>query len=102
MISMIYSNLLGWWVVSISWSALFLIAVSFYLYWKKRPHQGARGLSSIFNDFVFVWVLAGLLILYIVTVNNSSSMVFAVGNVIVEVVLIVYTLKNRSKKTEAS
>lgn len=101
MISMIYSNLLIWWIVSISWSALFLIAVSFYLYWKKRPRQRSGGRSSILNDFVFVWVLAGLLILYIVTINNRSSIVFAAGNISVEVVLILYTIKNRSRKTPA-
>ena len=98
---MAYSNLLTWWIVSISWSALFLIAVSFYLYWKSRiPHTGlSRGILGIAKDFVFVWVLAALLILYIATINNSSSILFAAGNIVVEVVLIFYTVKNRGKRS---
>ena len=94
-----YSNLMNWWMISISWSALFLIAVSFYLYWKRKPHsEFSRGLAGKAKDFVFVWILTSLLILYIFTINNSSAIVFAAGNIIVELVLVIYTIRNRSKK----
>jgi len=97
---MAYSNLLTWWIVSISWSALFLIAVSFYLYWRSRSrHTGfSKGVLGKAKDFVFVWILAALLILYIVTINNSSSIVFAAGNVVVEIVLVIYTVRNRARR----
>jgi len=97
---MAYSSLLTWWIVSISWSALFLIAVSFFLYWKSRVHHtGFSGMLGVVKDFVFVWVLAALLILYIVTINNSSSLLFVAGNIVVEIVLIFYTVKNRGKRS---
>ena len=100
---MIYSNLLNWWMISISWSALFLIAVSFYLYWKRRPQSGfSSGILGKAKDFIFVWVLTCLLILYIFTINNSSAMIFAAGNIIVEAILVVYTVRNRGKKTQSN
>jgi len=54
------------------------------------------------RDFVFVWVLFGLLALYIVSINISSAILFAAGNIFTEIVLIVYTVKNRtrSEKTQ--
>ena len=48
------------------------------------------------NDFVFVIVLAALLGLYIVSIDRASSLIFAAGNIIVEVILVVYTVKNQS------
>jgi len=100
---MIYSNLLNWWMISISWSALFLIAVSFYLYWKSRPRSGfSRGILGKARDFIFVWILTALLILYIFTINNSSAIIFAVGNIAVEIVLVIYSIRNRSKKTQSN
>jgi len=90
-------------MISISWSALFLIAVSFYLYWKRRPQSGfSLGIVGKAKDFIFVWILASLLILYIFTINNNSAMIFAAGNIIVEIVLVVYTVRNRGKKTQAN
>ena len=97
---MIYENLLTWWMISISWSALFLIAVSFYLYWKRSPQLGfSRGIIGKAKDFMFVWILTSLLILYIFTINNSSAVIFAAGNIVVEIVLVVYTVRNRGRKT---
>jgi len=98
---MAYSNLLIWWIISISWSALFLIAVSFYLYWRSRSRHTdfSKGVMGIAKDFLFVWILAALLILYIVTINNSSSVIFAAGNVVVEIVLVIYTVRNRVKRS---
>lgn len=91
-----HSLLLLWWTISISWSALFLVVVSLYLYWdrRKRHPQGAQTPSRFSTDFVFVWVLIGLLALYIVSIYRSSSTVFVAGNVIVEIVLIVYAIRN--------
>ena len=94
-----YSDLLGWWSISITWSAVFLIGVSLYLYWdrRKRFTEGTRIFSRVkLKDFVFVWVLAGLLGLYIVSIYRTSSLVFAAGNLIVEAILVVYTIRNKS------
>jgi hypothetical protein len=56
--------------------------------------------SRILTDFVFVWVLLGLLVFYIVSINIGSAAIFAVGNIIVEILLLVYLFKN--KQTESS
>ncbi len=47
-----------------------------------------------------VWVLLGLLVLYIVSINQGSAVMFAAGNLLVEALLLGYILKNRSKRTE--
>ena len=52
------------------------------------------------KDFVFVWVLLGLLIFYIVSIQIGSVLIFAAGNILVEVLLIAYLLRNRTKKSE--
>jgi uncharacterized membrane protein len=94
-----YSDLLDWWTISISWSTAFLIAVSLYLYWdrRKRLTEGTRILNRItLRHFVFVWVLAGLLGLYIVSIYRGSSTVFVAGNLVVEAILVVYSVRNRS------
>lgn len=93
-----YSDLLLWWSVSISWSAVFLIAVSLYLYWdrRRRHPEGSQILNRFrLSDFVFVWVLAGLLGLYIVSIYRGSSLIFAAGNIAVEIILVVYTFRNK-------
>jgi heme/copper-type cytochrome/quinol oxidase subunit 2 len=92
-----HSLLLFWWTISISWSALFLVLVSLYLYWdrRKRHPQGSQVPSRFSSDFVFVWVLIGLLALYIVSIYRSSSTVFVAGNVVVEFALILYAIRNR-------
>ena len=91
------SNLLFLWALSISWSAVFLIAVSVYLY-ARRKHRTPEKASTHFrlNDFVFVFVLAALLGLYIASIDRASSFIFAAGNLIVEAILVVYTVKNKS------
>jgi hypothetical protein len=52
------------------------------------------------TDFIFVWVLLGLLIFYIVSINIGSATVFAAGNIFVEALLVAYLLKNRKRKSE--
>ena len=89
-----YSGLLIWWVISISWSIAFLIAVSFYLY-ARRKKTAEDSVRGRLGDFVFVFVLLGLLALYIVSINRASSVIFALGNIVVEVVLVFYTMRNR-------
>ena len=59
----------------------------------------SAGLKGKAIDFIFVWVLAGLLALYIFTINNSSATIFAVGNIVVELILVVYTVKHRVRKS---
>jgi cbb3-type cytochrome oxidase subunit 3 len=91
------SNLLFLWALSISWSAIFLIAVSVYLYARRKHRAPDKAATRIrLNDFVFVIVLAALLGLYIVSIERASSLIFAAGNIIVEVILVAYTVKNKS------
>lgn len=91
------SNLLFLWALSISWSAVFLIAVSVYLYARRKHRAPDKASTRIrLNDFVFVIVLAALLGLYIVSIYRTSSLIFAAGNIIVEVILVAYTVKNKS------
>jgi cobalamin synthase len=102
---MLYPDLFAWWIISISWSAVFLTAVSIYLYVKSRKTDRGRTSANpvrLMKDFVFVWVLLGLLSLYIVSISRASSTVFAAGNVVVEVILIVYTVKNRRSQSSLS
>lgn len=98
-----YPDLIVIWAVCISWSAVFLTAVSIYLYVGSRKAQmkSREATANRFNvtrDFVFVWVLLGLLGLYIVSIDRGSSIIFAAGNIIVEALLIVYTVRNRTSK----
>jgi heme/copper-type cytochrome/quinol oxidase subunit 2 len=95
-----HSDLLFLWALSISWSAVFLIAVSIYLY-ARRKHRAPDKVSTHvrLNDFVFVIVLAALLGLYIVSIDRTSSLIFAAGNIIVEVILVAYTVKNKTGTT---
>jgi hypothetical protein len=94
-----------WWAVSISGGIVFLILVSIYLYGNSRTIRKeiirtTANRLRLGKDFVFVWVLLGLLVFYIVSVNIGSSVIFATGNIIVEAILIVYLIKNRHEKSE--
>ena len=90
---------MGFWAVCISWSALFLTGVSIYLFMdsrkNRRQDEHAMGGLRFVTDFVFVWILLGLLGLYIVSIDRGSSTLFASGNLVVEALLIAYTVKNR-------
>ncbi len=99
---MLYSELFVWWAISISWSAVFLVAVSLYIYANRKKSatnglQDRRGIRKI-TDFVFVLVLLSLLALYLVSIDIGSYVLFAAGNIVVEAVLIAYTIKNRTRK----
>ena len=120
-------NLFAWWTISISWSIVFLIVAGFYLYASSRSKSGRNKpkeskqetdanisigvradkigfgakAQSMSKDFIFVWVLLGLLAFYIFSVQLGtgalSEMVFALGNIVVEALLIFYLLRNRDK-----
>lgn len=103
-------RLFDWWVISISWSIVFMSLAGIYIYadskkknakMKNRHHVKTRPLTVV-KDFVFVWVLFALLILYIVSINIGSSMLFAVGNIFTEAALIIYAVKNRTGKRPAA
>ncbi|MCL4436928.1 MAG: hypothetical protein M1503_12965 [Thaumarchaeota archaeon] len=92
-----YIDLFGWWVGSISWSIIFLIVISIYLY-NKANNLSTTHISRLAKDFVFVWILLSLLVFYIISVSIGSPALFAAGNIIVELILILYALKSRTKK----
>lgn len=98
---MVSFGLFELWEVTITWSIAFLLIVSFYLYGKrKRPaltEQVRIGHRKFWVDFTFVWVLVFLLVFYIVTIDLRSSVLFAIGNVAVELFLVYYILKSRIK-----
>jgi hypothetical protein len=121
------TGLFAWWAISISWSIAFLIVAGFYLYRSSRPKRQedtrkeserniddehsvrARGCKTQSNsttrrlakDFIFVWILLGLLVFYIFSVKlgagRLSEVVFALGNIVVEALLVFYLFRNRDK-----
>jgi O-antigen/teichoic acid export membrane protein len=100
-------DLFLWWAASISGGSVFLTVVSIYLYISSRAkRKDERSMikkpSRILTDFVFVWVLLGLLVFYIVSINVGSAAIFAVGNIIVEILLLVYLVKNRQAESSSS
>jgi hypothetical protein len=120
-------SLFTWWEISISWNIVFLIVAGFYLYASSRAkhkedtreeskrkmndeHSVRAGAyktqlkataGSIAKNFIFVWILLGLLVFYIFSVQlgtgKLSEAVFAVGNVVVEALLVFYLIRNRDK-----
>ncbi len=95
-----YPDLLFVWAVSITWCTVFLIAVSIYLYHKRKGKSPDSGtVRSRLKEFLFVVMLASLLGLYILSINLTSSLIFAIGNIIVEIFLVVYTMRNKTAAT---
>ncbi len=96
-------DLFQWWAATISAGSVFLTLVGAYLYLesRKKRKEGERkresGVRRLLTDFIFVWVLLGLLIFYIVSIDIGSDMIFTAGNVLVEIVLVIYLLKNKTK-----
>jgi amino acid transporter len=102
-------NLFSWWALSISFSSIFLTAVSIYLYIDSKSRRrelvekstSKPELLRLIKRFAFVWVLLGLLGFYISSVQLGASMltevVFAAGNIVVEAILLLYLLRNKEK-----
>ena len=92
-----YSNLFSWWIGSITFNILFVIFASIYLYRRRKqpkiPLTIGRAKRWV-KDFYFVWILLSLLILYIVSISEGSQgyYLFAGGNVVVEIALIMYVI----------
>jgi cobalamin synthase len=98
-------DLFAWWAISISGGSVFLTLVSIYLYRNTRARQNESkqmktNIGSLVRDFVFVWVLLGLLVFYIISIQIGSAALFAAGNIFVEALLIVYLLRNRKEKAQ--
>jgi amino acid transporter len=107
-------DLFAWWALSISFSSIFLAVISIYLYSGSRTkrtdkaEEQAKGANTmkLIKNFAFVWVLLGLLIFYIFSVQMAagalSEIVFAFGNIVVEVLLVFYLLRAREKRPAKS
>jgi len=125
-------DLFAWWAISISWSIVFLIVAGFYLYSSSRPKREENNLEEseqdvnddasvggradkvqirartgrVAKDFIFVWVLVGLLVFYIFSVQlgtgTLSEVIFALRNIAVEALLVFYLLRNRDKTRRES
>jgi len=98
-------DLFSWWAIIISGGSVFHTLVSIYLYAstktrREKSKQASRNAVSLLGNFVFVWVLLGLLIFYIVSIQIGSAIIFAAGNILVEAVLIVYLVRNRKRESE--
>lgn len=98
-------DLFTWWAITISGGSIFLTLVSIYLYAdtrerRKKSEQTTTNAVNIVKNFAFVWVLLGLLFFYIVSIQIGSAAIFAVGNIFVEALLIVYLLRNRTEKSK--
>ncbi|MCJ7423838.1 hypothetical protein MUP01_06165 [Candidatus Bathyarchaeota archaeon] len=98
-------DLFTWWTITISGGAIFHTLVSIYLYAgtranRERSKRTIKNAISLMKNFVFVWVLLGLLIFYILSINIGSDIVFAAGNILVEALLIVYLIRNRKRESE--
>jgi hypothetical protein len=92
-----YSNLFGWWISSITFNIVFVIFASIYLYRRRKTAAQSSTGSRIVRwakDFVFVWILLALLVLYVVSVGQGSYILFAIGNIVVEIVLIYYVVRS--------
>ena len=82
-----------------------MISIYLYIGSKSRRKEDIQKKTSAFRtskDFVFVFVLLGLLIFYIFSIQLGagvlSEAVFAVGNIVVEALLVLYLLRNRKKE----
>jgi len=92
-----YEDLFFWWAIAITWSSMFLIAIGIYLYVASRKRNNlTANRTRLGTNLVFVWVLLGLLVLYLVSIDLGSAPLFAAGNISVEAILIGYILKSKS------
>ena len=96
-------DLFSWWVMSISFSIVFLTLVSIYLYSNRnceKAKEKRENATTLARNFIFVFVLISLLFFYVFSVRIGSASLFAAGNIVVEVILIAYLFKNRTRTSE--
>lgn len=94
-----YADLFGWWAAVITAGIIFITLVSIYLYVNStgKAHRKVGFLTKIYRvgtDFIFIWILLSLLSLYIISIGRVSAILFALGNIAVEIALVVYVKKN--------
>jgi len=95
-----YSDLLVWWSATITAGILFIVAVSVVIYqlskWRReKPMSILYAIPMIIKDFAFVWVMLTLLALYIVTISGGEYNVFALGNIGIEVLIVIYLIATK-------
>ena len=100
-----YSDLFNWWVVSISFSVSFMTIIAVYLYVSSRTRRrqitkatGER--TRLVSNFTFVWILLTLLVLYILTIYIGSYVLYVLGNIVVDIMLIAYAARSKLTETE--
>jgi energy-converting hydrogenase Eha subunit G len=73
-----------------------MIAIGIYLYRGSRTERKEDtqewSLVKLVKDFTFTWILVGLLIFYVTSIKIGSSIIFAIGNIVVEIILILYVI----------
>jgi TRAP-type C4-dicarboxylate transport system permease large subunit len=92
-------NLFVWWAAIISGGSIFQVLVAIYIYIKQRKRRKeSKKIANnvdLLKNFIFVWILIGLLVFYIISIKIGSANLFAAGNIFVEVILIIYLMKNK-------
>lgn len=53
---------------------------------------------NVGKNFIFVWILLGLLFFYVFSIQIGSAGIFATGNIVVEVILVLYLMRYRKSK----
>jgi hypothetical protein len=95
-----YPDLFVWWAGTITFGILFIVCVSAVLYLLSKKKVVAsiglvNGLLLTVKNYAFVWVLLVLLMLYLVSIDGQNYLMFAVGNVVIEVLVFGYLLATR-------
>jgi len=95
-----YPDLFVWWAGTITFGILFIVCVSAVLYLLSKKKVVAstgivNGLILTAKNYAFVWVLLTLLVLYLVSIDGQNYLMFAAGNVVIEVLVFGYLLATR-------
>jgi len=59
---------------------------------KDTPSNPLR----VAGHFMILWILLGLLAFYVIAVDLGSALFFALGNIAVEIIILVHITRNRS------
>jgi peptidoglycan/LPS O-acetylase OafA/YrhL len=97
--AMPYADLFSWWIASITFNIMFVIGASIYLYRRGRQRgletpKGKGRIGRVVKEFAFVWLLLGLWLLYIYSIGEQSALIFAAGNIVMEILLVIYVVRN--------